>query len=432
MQKLTNFMDAHLAGPMTKLANQRHLRAMRDGMVATLPIIIVGSFFLIIGGNLPLPKDWAIQEFLKLNSAKIVLPFRMSMFIMSLYATFGIGYSLAQSYKLDGLSGGILSALAFLLTMTPVAVPAKVAAEAGVSGWVLPMANLGSGGMFVGILVSILAVEIFRWTDRSGLKISMPPQVPSSVARSFEALMPTALVLIFFGAITYWFGFNWHTFISKLVSPLVSAADSYVSVMLQTFLNSFFWVFGIHGASIVGNISRPIWNVLLEQNQALLDAGQPLKTIASEPFFQWFIYIGGSGSTIGLAIAMVTVGKSSFSKSLGKTVFVPALFNINEPIMFGTPVVMNPILMIPFVVTPMILGTIAWFATALGLVNKVSFIAPWTLPGPIGALMATQFDIRASILSVILIVIATLIYIPFFKIYDNSLLAEETANESAQ
>ncbi|CAM4166369.1 PTS sugar transporter subunit IIC [Erysipelothrix inopinata] len=426
MEALTRFMDEKLAGPMTKLANQKHLRALRDGMVATLPIIIVGSFFLIIGGNLPLPADWGLQIFLKANAAAIVLPYRLSMGIMALYATFGIGHSLAESYDLDGLSGGIIATLAFLLTFTPVNVPADL--QAGVAGWVLPMGNLGGGGMFVAIVTSMLGVEIFRFTDRSGLKIKMPEQVPTSVTRSFEAIFPTAIILIVFGAITYWLGFNWHTFISQLVSPLVSAADSYGSVMLQTFLNSFFWVFGIHGASIVGNIARPIWVVLLEQNQTLLAAGQPLQTIASEPFFQWFIYIGGSGATLGLAIAMVTVGKSSFSKQLGKTVFVPALFNINEPLMFGTPIVMNPILMIPFVVTPLILGTIAWFATSWGLVSKVSTIAPWTLPGPIGALMATGFDWRAAVLNIILIVIATLCYIPFFKIYDKSLLAEEQGN----
>lgn len=427
METLSNFLDKYLSGPMIKIANQKHLRAIRDGMVATLPLIIVGSFFLIFAGNLPLPEDWGIQVFLKENAASIVLPFRMSMFIVSLYATFGIGYSLANSYDLDGLSGGILAILSFLLTIVPINVPEIAGVE--YVGWAMPMANLGGGGMFVAILISIIAIEIYRLSDRSGIKIKMPDQVPPSVARSFEALLPTTIVMLLIGAITYWLGFNWHTFINNLVAPLIHAADSYISVLIQVFLNSFFWVFGIHGASIVGNISRPIWQVLLANNQAAIEAGQALPSIASEPFFQWFIYIGGSGSTIGLAIAMILTGKSAFTKSLSKTVFVPAIFNINEPIMFGTPVVMNPILMIPFIVAPMVLGTIAWFATKLDLVNRVSIIAPWTLPGPIGAFIATNNDWRAIVLSLILIVIATIIYIPFFKIYDNSLLAEEKGNE---
>ena len=423
MEKFSQYMEATFAAPMAKIGAQRHLRAIRDGMVATLPIIIVGSFFLIFGGNLPLPENWPIQAFLKANAGAIVLPYRMSMGIMSLYATFGIGYSLAESYELDGLSGGIIALLAFLLTFTPVNVPADL--NAGVAGWVLPVASLGSGGMFVGIVTSLLAVEIFRLVIQSGITIKMPEQVPPSVARSFEALFPTFVILLSFGAITYWLGFNWHTFINTLVSPLVKAADSYISVIIQTFLNSFFWVFGIHGAAIVGNIARPIWNVLLEANQAAVELNQPIVNIAAEPFFQWFIYIGGSGATIGLALSMLIFGKSSFTKSLSKTAIVPALFNINEPLMFGTPVVMNPVLMIPFIITPLVLATIAWFVTSWGWVGKVVAIAPWTLPGPIGAFIATGFDWRAIVLSVILIVIATLIYMPFFIVYDNSLVAEE-------
>lgn len=423
MEKFSQFMEKHFAAPMAKIAAQRHLRAIRDGMVATLPIIIVGSVFLMVGGNLPMPKDWAIQQFLVENAAKIVLPFRMSMGIMALYATFGIGYSLAESYDLDGLSGGIIALASFLLTFTPISVPADAAV--GVAGWVLPMGQLGGGGMFVAIITAILGVEIFRLVIKSGITIKMPDQVPPSVARSFEALFPTAVILLVFGSITYWFGFNWHSFISDLVGPLVTAADSYVSVIIQTFLNSFFWVFGIHGASIVGNIARPIWVQLIEINQALLETGAAPTAIAAEPFFQWFIFIGGSGATLGLAFAMLITGRSAFTKSLSKTVVVPAIFNINEPIMFGTPVVMNPVLMIPFIVAPLVLATIAWFATSWGWVNKVVTIAPWTLPGPIGAYMATNFDWRAAVLSVVLIVIATLIYIPFFIVYDNSLLAEE-------
>lgn len=169
MEKLSQFMEARFAAPMAKIASQRHLRAIRDGMVATLPIIIMGSFFLMFGGNLPLPKDWAIQEFLVANAAKIVLPYRMSMGIMALYATFGIGYSLSESYDLDGLSGGIIAILSFLLTFTPINVATDL--NAGISGWVIPMGQLGGGGMFVAIITSILGVEIFRLVIKSGLTI---------------------------------------------------------------------------------------------------------------------------------------------------------------------------------------------------------------------------------------------------------------------
>lgn len=420
LEKFTNFLDTKLSTPMARLAEQRHLRAVRDGIVATLPLIIVGSFFLIIAFP-PLPKSWGIYQFLSSNATTILLPYRMSMYIMTLYAVFGIGHSLAKSYDLDGLSGGILAELAFLLTIVPVSVE-------GV-GLVIPMGNLGAAGMFVGIIVSLLAVEVYRLMDKSGFKIKMPDQVPESVARSFENLTPTAVVLIVLGTITYFIGFDWHSFVTKIVTPLVSATDTLPSVLLLVFLITFFWSFGIHGVSIIGSIARPLWLILLDQNAAAAAAGTALPAIAAEPFFQWFIWIGGSGCTIGLALLLAFRAKSSYASKLGKASILPVIFNINEPIIFGTPIVLNPILIIPFILTPMITATIAWFATKLGLVSAVILTAPWTLPGPIGAFLATGGDWRASVLNIILIIVSIICYYPFFKLYDKKLLLEEQAGE---
>ncbi len=422
LEKLTDFLDQKLSTPMARLAEQRHLRAIRDGIVATLPLIIVGSFFLIVAFP-PLPESWGITVFLKEHATTILLPYRMSMYIMTLYAVFGIGTSLAKSYDLDGLSGGILAELAFLLTIIPQATDDF--------GLVIPMANLGAGGMFVGIIVSIFAVEVYRLCDKSGFKIHMPEQVPESVARSFEALTPTALVLIITGTITYFVGFDWYGFIGMLITPLIQASDSLPSVLLIVFLITFFWAFGIHGVSIVGSIVRPLWLVLLDQNAAAAAAGQPLPAIAAEPFYQWFIWIGGSGCTIGLAILMMMRARSAYVKSLGRTTILPSIFNINEPIIFGAPIVLNPILIIPFVVTPMLCATIAWFATELHLVNAVIVTAPWTLPGPIGAYLATGGDWRASVLNILLICVSVVVYYPFFKLYDKKQLEEEQADEAA-
>ncbi len=344
---------------------------------------------------------------------------------MSLYAAFGIGFSLARSYKLDGLSGGILATTAFLLTFTPINIPPEALEAAGTAGFVLPMANLGSAGMFVAIITSILAVEIYRLTDKSKFKITMPEQVPPAVARSFEALTPTLIIILGMGAITYYIGFDWHTIVAKVVDPLVSAADSLPSVLLITFLTTFFWSFGIHGASIVGSLARPLWLQLLEGNTTALASGDVIPNIAAEPFYQWFIWIGGAGSTIGLAILLAFRTKSEFGSKLGKTALIPAIFNINEPLIFGTPIVLNPILIPPFIIAPLVNGVIAWVATSAGLVNKVTVNAPWTLPGPIGAFLATGGDWRAIVLNILLIVLSILIYYPFVKIYDKNELEKE-------
>ena len=429
LEKFTNFIDSRLAGPMDKIANQRHLRAVRDGIIATLPLIIVGSFFLIVAFP-PLPATWGITEFLTSNAATILLPYRMTMYIMSLYATFGIGASLAKSYDLDQVSGGILATIAFLLTFVPVNVPAEALEAAGTAGFVLPMANLGGGGMFVGIITAIIAVEIYRMTDKSKFKITMPEQVPPAVARSFEALTPTLIVILGMATITYFIGFDWHSAVAKVVSPLVSAADSLPSVLLLIFMITFFWVFGIHGVSIVGSLARPVWLQLLEGNTTAQAAGEALPHIAAEPFFQWFIWVGGSGATIGLAILLAFTAKSEYGSKLGKAIITPSIFNINEPVIFGVPIVLNPIMMIPFVVTPMIMATIAWFATSLGFVNPVTITAPWTLPGPIGAYLATGGDWRAAVLNVILILVSVICYYPFVKVYDRKELEKEQGIEA--
>lgn len=284
IDKLTMFFEQKLSGPMEKLAQQRHLRAVRDGIVATLPLIIVGSFFLIIAMP-PLPQDWEIYQFLNGNAATIMLPYRMTMFIMTIYATFGIGYSLAESYKLDRLTGGILAMIAFLCTITPVSVSAEAAEVAGVSGWVMPMANLGGGGLFVSLIVSCLAVEVYRLTSKSKFKITMPAQVPPAVARSFEALTPTIVVIVGMACITYFIGFDWHGAVAAVVSPLVKAADSLPSVLLLIFLITGFWSFGIHGVSIIGSLARPLWLQLIDANTAMAAAGQAPTAIAAEPFF---------------------------------------------------------------------------------------------------------------------------------------------------
>lgn len=438
--KFTKFLDEKLSTPMAALSQQKHLRAVRDGIIATLPIIIVASMFLVIG-FLPnsLPESWGFTQFITEHQFKILLPYRMSMYIMTLYAVFGIGYSLAKSYNLDGLSGGILAELAYLLTIVPAMIPA---ASEGVmelasgnaeltsyiesipEGFVIPMANLGSGGMFIGIISAFVAVEIYRFTQTSNFKITMPEQVPPSIARSFEALTPTVIVLILVASITMWLEVDVHGIINDLVAPLVTASDSLLSVLLITFLNSFFWFFGIHGASIVGSVARPLWLVLLEQNSSAYAIGEAIPNMAPEPFYQWFMYIGGSGATIGLVLALFLT-KSRYTNTLAKTAFIPAVFNINEPLIFGTPIVLNPVLLIPFLVTPMVTAVIAWFAIKWELVNRIVALAPWTLPGPIGAFLATGNDWRAAVLNILLILVSTVIYYPFVMIYDRQLLKEE-------
>lgn len=431
MEKFLQWIEEKLMPPMAKLAEQRHLRAIRDGIISTLSLIIVGSFFLIIAQ--PPVKAWA--DAIAPNVGKILIPFRLTTGLMALYAAYGMGYSLAKSYKLDGVSGGVLSLAAFLLLTIPVNVDAvlNAAAKAGVKGaapiggWVLPMGNLGGAGMFGAILAMIFAVETLRLLKKYKVTIKMPEQVPESVARSFEALIPAAVVIVVVWFIRVWLNFDISKAIMEIFKPIQNiSSNSLIGVIIPIFLITLLWAAGIHGVSVIGSILRPFWLVALEQNMQQFAAGQPMTNLVPEQFFQWFVWIGGSGATLALCILMV-FSKSEYLKRVGRFSIVPGIFNINEPIIFGVPIVMNPILAIPFILAPLVTGIISYLASAAGLVGKFMTAPPWTLPAPIGAYLGTNGNIAALLLALINIGIAVAIYYPFFKMYEKKMIADEQA-----
>ena len=217
--------------------------------------------------------------------------------------------------------------------------------------------------------------------------------------------------------------------IMAIFKPLISAADSLPAILFAVFLAHILWFAGIHGAAIVGGILQPFFLVNLGLNQAALAAGQPLPHTFVEPFWSFFIVLGGSGATLGLVLLYMR-SKSAHLRSIGKLGIVPACFNINEPVIFGSPIVMNPVLFFPFVVAPMVNATIAWFAAGSGLIGKVISLVPWTAPAPIGAAWGAGWVVSNGLLVVALIVIDLLIYLPFFKVYEKQLLAQEAENEA--
>ncbi|WP_027340767.1 PTS sugar transporter subunit IIC [Halonatronum saccharophilum] len=420
MNKFFKFIEKVLMPPMTKLAEQRHLRAVRDGIVSTMPLIIIGSFFLIFAFP-PIPF---LAELVEPHLGTILFPFRLTMGLMALYASYGIGHSLAKSYKLDGVSGGLLSLATFLLTVTPQMVDEV--------GFVLPMDKLGGGGLFVAIIMAFVAVEILRFLQERNIMFKMPEEVPDSVARSFEALIPAGVIIPFVWIIVHVLGFDIHTFIMEIFRPLVTAGNTLPGVLVPIILITLLWASGIHGVSVVGAVARPIWLTLLDENVEAVAAGaEVLPNIAPEPFFQWFIWIGGSGATVALVMWML-FSKSSYLKKLGKASIIPGICNINEPVIFGAPIMLNPILAIPFILGPIITGILTYFAMYFNLVARPSILAPWTLPAPIGAYLATGGDFRAVILVLVNFAIMAAIYYPFFKAYEKKLVAEEQGEAGEQ
>ena len=214
-----------------------------------------------------------------------------------------------------------------------------------------------------------------------------------------------------------------------IMSPIIQGSDHLAVVIILVLLITFFWAFGIHGMAIIGTLARPIWLTLQEQNATALAEGLLPPNIAPETLYQWFVWIGGAGSTIGLALLLVFRSRSKSARLLGKIAIAPAIFNINEPIIFGAPVVLNPILIPPFVIAPVVNAIISYTAISWGLVDRLVTIAPWTLPGPIGAFISTGGDWRAAVLNLLLIALSVVIYYPFFKKYDEQKLAEEKLEE---
>ncbi|NOW04287.1 PTS sugar transporter subunit IIC [Clostridium beijerinckii] len=415
MNKFFNWLEKYLLPPMTKLSEQRHLKAIRDGIVSTIPLIIIGSFFLVIA--VP-PNDW-LKQLVAPYVNQIMFPYRLSMGIMALYASFGIAYNLAKSYKLDPLSGGSLGLAAFLLTNVPLNIDPN--------GWMLSLSSLGGSGMFTAIIMSIFAVEIFRVCKEKNLTIKMPKEVPTSVANSFAALIPAAFIIVPIWIIRDLLNFDIQKFILSIFTPLVTAGNSLPGILVPILLITLLWGCGIHGDSVVGTVARPIWLAMLDANVAAQAAGQPIPNIAPEPFFQWFVWIGGSGATIGLVILMLG-SKSRYLKDIARASLIPGICNINEPVIFGAPIMLNPLLIIPFVVGPLICGCVSYFAMTLNLVSKPVILAPWTLPAPIGAYLATGGDWRAIILVLINIAIVTALYFPFLKAYEKKLIKEGMEN----
>lgn len=419
MNRFFEVLEEKVALPMSKISEQRHLRALRDGVVSAIPFIIVGSFFLIIAFP-PVPETWGIHQWAAEHISEILIPYRMTFWIMSLYICFGIGYNLAKSYDLDPLTGGQLSVAAFLLSIMPVQFD---------EGLMLPMESLGSVGIFPCMILAIFAVEVLRFCKEKNVMFKMPEQVPSSVAHSFEAVIPAAIVIAVIGTINVVFKINLEQVIQVLFSPLVKAGDTFLGVLVPDLLVTFLWLFGIHGDSIVGSVARPIWLQYFTENAEKVANHQTPTHIAPETFFQWFIWIGGSGATLGLIICAIIFGRAKYTKSISRACLIPSIFNINEPVIFGFPIMLNPLFFIPFVLSPVIMTIVTWFAFKLEFIHLMYVQPPWTLPAPIGAFLATGGDWRAIVLVIINILISTFIYYPFFKIYDKKQLQLELEEE---
>lgn len=423
--KVFDFLESKCLPMANKIGNQRHLLAIRNGVISTLPLTIIGSFFVLFL-NIPIPGyDSIISDFKEI----LDVPFRFTVGIMGLYVAFGVAYSLANHYKIDPLSSGLLSVAAFLLTsISPVKIDKNIEGIID-AGSYINIADLSASSLFGAILTAIISVEVIKFCLDKNIHIKMPDSVPENVSKSFSALIPALFIIVLFWTIRHILGFEINSTLTFIISPIkdLLVGNSLFGAMITVFLILGFWVLGIHGPGIMAPITRPLWDAsIIENMDKFSQTGNAahLPNLFTEQFLQWYLWIGGSGTTLGLVVLFL-FSKSTFLKDLGKLTIVPGLFNINEPVIFGAPIIMNPILAIPFILAPMVNLVISYFAFHLNLIPMMMAKLPFTMPAPLGALMSTDWNINAVVLVFVNFFVAMIIYYPFFKLYEKQQLGLE-------
>ena len=400
-----------LARAADRLARQRHLVAVRDGVVGALPLVLVGSLFLLVAQ----PPWPALQRLVAPYAATLLLPYRALGGCIALWVTFGTAQSLARTYKLDTASAGLIAAAGYVVAALQPGTAAQPPS--------LVLARLGAGGIFAGLLLAIASVELTRVLVERRWTLRLPGGPPEVVVRSFVALLPAALVLGGVFLVVHVAGLDLITLLERAVSPLVRAADSLGGVIGLVLVDSFLWLLGVHPAALTSAL-RPVWESMLVANMEAVAAHARPPHLAPLHFYLWFVWQGGSGAALALGLLLLRC-RSAQLRAVGRAGIVPVLCNINEPLLFGVPIVLNPRLAPPFVLAPLLSAAVAWTAFRLGWVHPPYLETLWTLPAPVGAWLTTGGDPRAVLLQLTTLALAAAVYWPFVRREDRRLAVEE-------
>ncbi|MFD9626541.1 PTS cellobiose transporter subunit IIC [Peribacillus muralis] len=437
MRNFYNFMEEKITPVAAKLSNQRHLSSVRDGLIMAMPLLIIGSFFLILA-YLPISGYPELMENIFGGNwqTKLTYPVSVTYDIMALLVSFGIAYRLAEKYgTIDALMTGIFSMVCFALTIPQhVMFTPEGAQKALEVGGVLPTAQLGSQGLFVAIVISLLSTEIYRFFYEKDFVIKMPDSVPPAVWKSFSALIPGSITILVIWGLRLLIEITPFESMNNIVSIIIGIPMQYVGgtllgMIVIVSLIGVLWSIGLHGDAILSAFTTPIWLKSMDENRIALEAGKELPNIITHDFYYLFIVPGGTGATLAIVILMLWRSKSKQMKELGKVAAPASAFNISEPVIFGVPIVLNPYLFIPFLLTPIILVIVTYYAMDLGLVAKTAGIAlPWTTPPIISGYLSTGGKISGSVMQIVNILIALIMYYPFFRIWDKQKYKEESSS----
>lgn len=440
---MKDFVNKHILPPVMKFVNTKAIRALRDGMLLSLPFIMVGSLFLLLA-SFPVPSvaQWMDQTGLTRfwNQA-----YNASFGIVAVFAVVGIAYTWAKNDKVDPLPAGMTAFVGFLIIMNPTTavidgsktIISSAKAPSLLSGFI-DRTWLGGQGMIAAIIIGMITGWIYSWFVKNKITIKLPDQVPPAVAGSFVALIPAAVLTALWLAVYAFFDKVAGTTLTEWIyhtiqTPLQGLSDSFGGILIMTLLVPFFWFFGVHGSTLVGGIIGPILSANALQNAAIfkkygyVDAAHG-GHIVIQGLFDQFSTVTGAGMTIGLVVFMTFFAKSQQMRGIGKLALVPGIFNINEPVLFGVPLVLNPLLAVPFFIMPPLSAGSTYLLIKAGILPYLNGVqVPWTTPPVISGFLIGGW--KVAIWQAIILIVSFFLYLPFARKYDNMLYDQEQSKK---
>lgn len=452
MGAFNSFMEAHFMPVAAKIGSQKHLVAIRDSFIAIMPVTMVGSIAVLLNVFLrDLPTQAGMTGFVKAMGPIISVNGNVyfgSIVILALAFVFALGYNLSKTYNVNAIAGGVIAFASLVTCMGQSATfdyeLAGVAASAvdqlkglglnvavaesgsvmlnGVGSWgYIGSGYTGSGGLFTALIMGFICTMIYIKLMEKKIIIKLPDSVPPAVSKAFAAIIPGVIAIYFAGIAAQlcstFTGMTINDMVLKYIQlPLLGMSQGFVSVIVMVFLVQLLWFFGLHGHNVLAPVMDGVYLTALTKNIEVFQATQStakLPYIWTRGSFDAFCQMGGSGITLGLIIAIFLFSKRDDQRAIAKLSWPMGVFNINEPVIFGMPIVLNPVYLIPWLIVPPVCAAIAYAATYFGLIPPVFVTVPWVMPVGIYAFLATGGSFMAALVSVFNLFVSFVIWTPF-------------------
>ena len=409
----------------TKVNSLRYIMVIKNAFTALIPVIITGAFGTLFSAMV-FDADNGLARISFLSFLAELKPIASSisyvtLSFLTIYAVFLIGIELAKLNNVKGTFPGVVAVMSYL-SVNPTVYEFMNGDKSVLVENVLAKQYSDTKGLFLGMFVAILSIELYCWLGRQKrLQLKMPDTVPTNVSNSFSALFPTILTVAIIATVGFAVkaisGMYLYDIIYNVIQrPLEGMVQGLPGILLLMFVAQVFWIIGIHGNQMIKPIREPLLLAAIAVNTEAFEAGKEIPNIITMPFWDMYMSMGGSGVTIGLLIAILLVSKRDDMRQITKLSLAPGIFNINEPVIFGMPIMLNPILAIPFILVPIITGTIGYIATSIGFAAKAVVMVPWPMPPLVNGYLATAGDIGAVITQLVCIVVSIVVYLPFVMV----------------